>query len=190
MMNVDSGIDALHNRVRGLDAKVKTLVIGAAALVAAAVVANPIVVVPAGHRGVLTTFGRVEGGVLSEGVQKGEGVAAIRDPQHVKVKVALNYRIDPARSADVLQRVGTLPAVGERIILPLVHEVVKAAVAQFTTEELVTQRAEVRARIRAQLDGRLRENGVVVEDLAIVALSFSPPLPARAAAAPARAGGG
>jgi regulator of protease activity HflC (stomatin/prohibitin superfamily) len=154
--------------------------------------ANPIVIVPAGHRGVLTTFGKVEPLVLAEGlhfrvpvaqqvvlmnvqIQKGEGgdVAASRDLQHVDVKVALNYRLDAARVPEVYQQIGTLDAVGERIILPAVHEAVKAAVAQFTAEDLVTRRNDVRARIREQLDARLRARGVIVEDFAIVAFSFS-----------------
>ncbi len=167
------------------------LVAGAAVLVLAAL-ANPIVIVPAGHRGVLTTFGRVEPVVLSEGlhlrvpvaqqvalmnvqIQKGEGEgkAASRDLQHVNVRVAVNYRLEPERAPQVFQGIGTLDAVGDRIILPAVHEAVKAAIAQFTAEELVARRTDVRQRIRGQLDDRLRERGVIVEDFAIVSFSFS-----------------
>lgn len=167
------------------------LVAGAAVLLLA-VLANPVVIVPAGHRGVLTTFGRVEPVVLSEGlhlrvpvaqqvalmnvqIQKGEGdgKAASRDLQHVNVRVAVNYRLEPDRAPQVFQSIGTLDAVGDRIILPAVHEAVKAAVAQFTAEELVARRTDVRQRIRGQLDDRLRERGVIVEDFAIVSFSFS-----------------
>jgi prohibitin 2 len=151
-----------------------------------------VVIVPAGHRGVLVTFGKVSADVLPEGlhlriplaqqivlmnvqVQKGEGgdVAASRDLQHVDVKVAINYRLDPLRVAEVHQGVGGIEAVGDRFILPAVHEAVKAAVAQFTAEELVTRRTEVRERIRAQLDARLAARAVIVEDFAITGFSFS-----------------
>lgn len=156
------------------------------------VLAKPVVIVPPDHRGVMVTFGKVSPEVLHEGlhlrvpvaqqvvlmnvqVQKGEGgdVAASRDLQHVDVKVAINYRIDPLRVADVYQGVGGLDAVGERFILPAVHEAVKAAVAQFTAEELVTRRTDVREQIRGQLDGRLRARNVIVEDFAITGFSFS-----------------
>ena len=154
--------------------------------------ANPVVVVPAGHRGVRMTFGKVSPQELPEGlhfrvplaqqvvlmnvqIQKGEGgdVAASRDLQHVDVKVALNYRLEPARAAEAYRNIGSLDAVGDRIILPAVHEAVKATVAQFTAEELVTRRTDVRKLNRAQLDGRLSERGIVVEDFAITAFSFS-----------------
>lgn len=165
---------------------------GTASVLLLLAVVNPLVIVPAGHRGVLTTFGRVEPVVLSEGlhvrvpvaqqvalmnvqIHKGEGAgeAASRDLQHVNVKVAVNYRLDAERVPQTFQRIGTLEAVGERIILPAVHEAVKASVAQFTAEELVTRRADVRERIRGQLDARLRERGVIIEDFAIVSFSFS-----------------
>jgi prohibitin 2 len=164
--------------------------LGTAAVLIA--LANPIAVVPAGHRGVLTTFGRVTPEPLGEGlhfriplaqdvelmnvqVQKGEGgdSAASRDLQHVNVKVALNYRIEPAQTAALYRDIGTVEVIGQRIIEPAVHEAVKATVARFTAEELVTRRTEVRQIIREQLEARLRSRGVVVEDFAITAFSFS-----------------
>ncbi len=170
----------------------RTVAIGLAGSLVVVALANPVVVVPADHRGVRTTFGKVSPQELPEGlhfrvplaqqvvlmnvqIQKGEGgdVAASRDLQHVDVKVALNYRLEPARAAEVYRHIGTLDAVGDRIILPAVHEAVRATVAQFTAEELVTRRTDVRKLIRAHLDGRLSERGIVVEDFAITAFSFS-----------------
>lgn len=187
-----TGAQAAGSAWRSLPQPARRGLVAAAALLLIAALANPLVVVPAGHRGVLVTFGRVEPAVLGEGlhlrvpvaqqvalmnvqIHKGEGAgeAASRDLQHVNVKVAVNYRLEPERAAQTFQRIGTLEAVGDRIILPAVHEAVKASVAQFTAEELVTRRADVRQRIRSQLDARLRERGVIVEDFAIVSFSFS-----------------
>jgi regulator of protease activity HflC (stomatin/prohibitin superfamily) len=167
-------------RLPGLTPKVLMLLAGAALVVIAA---NPIVIVPAGHRGVLTTFGKVDQEVLGEGLhflvpvaQKvhlmnvqilkgdGRGEAASKDLQHVSVTAAINYRIDPAKTAVVFQTIGSINAV---------HEAVKASVAGFTAEELVTRRTEVRQRIRDQLDQRLQTRGVIVEDFAIVEFRFS-----------------
>lgn len=186
--DVRATVDAWHR----LAPPLRRGLLGGAAALLLAVIANPVVIVPAGHRGVLTTFGRVEPRVLTEGlhlrmpvaqqvalmnvqIQKGEGEgkAASRDLQHVNVRVAVNYRLEPERAPQVFQSIGTLDAVGDRIILPAVHEAVKAAVAQFTAEELVARRTDVRQRIRGQLDDRLRERGVIVEDFAIVSFSFS-----------------
>jgi prohibitin 2 len=172
--------------------RVRAAVAGGLLLLLAALAWQCVAIVPPGHRGVLVTLGKVSPDVLPEGlhlrvpvaqtvvlmnvqVQKGEGgdAAASRDLQQVNVKVAINYRIDPLRVAEVFQGVGSIEAVGDRFILPAVHEAVKAAVAQFTAEELVTRRTEVRERIRAQLDQRLAERGVIVEDFAITGFSFS-----------------
>lgn len=155
-------------------------------------VLNPFVVIGAGERGVVMNFGAVQKEVMGEGlhlrvpimqkvvimdvkVQKGEGQgdAASKDLQHVTTNVALNYHLDPARVAETYQTVGTLLAVGDRIILPAVQESVKAATAQYTAEELISRRQEVRDKIRNLLRERLNRNGVIVDEFSIVNFSFS-----------------
>lgn len=153
---------------------------------------NPFVVIGAGERGVVMNFGAVQKDILGEGlhmrvpimqkvvimdvrVQKGEGQgdAASKDLQQVTTNVALNYHLDPARVAETYQTVGTLAAVGDRIILPAVQESVKAATALYTAEELVSRRQEVRDQIRTNLRDRLVKNGVIVDEFSIVNFSFS-----------------
>lgn len=153
---------------------------------------SPFTIIPAGHRGVVTTFGKVDQDVLGEGlhliipivnsvhkidvrVQKGEGDgdAASKDLQSVHTKVAINYHLKPEMIAHIFQDVGDLTAVNERIIIPAVHESVKAATAQFTAEELVTKRQEVRDRIRGLLNDRLGRHGVLVDEFSIVNFAFS-----------------
>lgn len=153
---------------------------------------NPFVVIGAGQRGVVLNFGAVQKEVLDEGlhiripimqkivimnvqVQKGEGQgdAASKDLQQVTTNVAVNYHLDPAKVAQVYQNIGTFDAVGERIILPAVSESVKAATAQYTAEELISKRQEVRERIRHLLLTRLAVYGVIVDDFSIVNFSFS-----------------
>jgi regulator of protease activity HflC (stomatin/prohibitin superfamily) len=163
-----------------------------AAAAAVLLAAKSVVIVEPGTRGVRITLGTVATEPLPEGlhlriplaqqvvpmnvqIQKGEGgdAAASRDLQQVNVKVAINWRVDPARTVELYRGVGGLPEVGERLILPAVHEAVKAGVAQFTAEELVTRRTEVRDRIRAQLEPRLGARGILIEDFAITGFSFS-----------------
>ncbi len=152
----------------------------------------PFAVVPAGHRGVLTTFGRVDENVYAEGIhfrwplaqtmhlmdvriQKGEGDgdAASKDLQQVHTKVAVNYHLNPERVAAIVREVGDLYAVETRLILPAVQEAVKASTAKYTAEELVTKRPEVRDDIRSALTQRLSKHDVVVDEFSIVNFQFS-----------------
>lgn len=153
-------------------------------------VLSPFAIVPAGSRGVITTFGKVSPEVLDEGlhfrvpiaqtvhlmdvrIQKGEGSgdAASRDMQQVHTSVALNYHVNPADAANVFRDLGQ--NIGDRIIVPAVQEAVKAATAQYTAEELIAKRPEVRDRIRSLLVERMTRHGVVVDEFSIVNFAFS-----------------
>ena len=153
---------------------------------------NPFVVIGAGERGVVMNFGAVQKEILNEGlhirmpimqkvvimnvqVQKGEGQgdAASKDLQQVTTNVAINYHLDPLKVAHIYQSIGTFNQVGERIILPALSESVKAATAQYTAEELISKRQEVREKIRQLLLVRLAVYGVIVDDFSIVNFAFS-----------------
>lgn len=175
-----------------MPSKLARIVVSALVALLLVWILNPFVVIGPGERGVVMNFGAVQKDVLDEGlhmrvpimqkvvimdvkVQKGEGQgdAASKDLQQVTTNVALNYHLDPARVAETFQQVGTLAAVGDRIILPAVQESVKAATALYTAEELVSRRQEVRDQIRAQLRERLTKNGVIVDEFSIVNFAFS-----------------
>lgn len=163
--------------------------IGVGALVAINVLA-PFAIVPSGHRGVMTTLGKVSDTVYDEGlhfrlpliqtmhnievrIQKGEGQgdAASKDLQSVQTAVALNYHLDPAQVAVIFREIGI--DIGSKLIVPAVQEAVKAATAQFSAEELITKRPEVRDRIRSLLAERLTRHGVIVDEFSIVNFQFS-----------------
>jgi prohibitin 2 len=150
----------------------------------------PFGTVPAGHRGVMTTFGSPSSEVLSEGIhfriplaqklnivnvsiQKGEGDgdAASRDLQTVHTRVALNYHVKPEGALTVFRDLGNEP--GQRIILPAVQEAVKAVTARFTAEELIAKRTDVRDQIVAQLRERLARHGIMVDEFSILNFNFS-----------------
>jgi prohibitin 2 len=150
----------------------------------------PFGTVPAGHRGVMTTFGSPSAQVLSEGIhfriplaqklnlvnvsiQKGEGDgdAASRDLQTVHTRVALNYHVRPDGAVTVFRDLGNEP--GQRIIIPAVQEAVKAVTARFTAEELIAKRTDVRDQIVAQLRERLSRHGIMVDEFSIVNFNFS-----------------
>jgi prohibitin 2 len=166
----------------------KPFVIGAAAVVL--FLLAPFSTVPAGNRGVMTTFGHPSEEVYDEGIhfrwpiaqsmhlvpvaiQKGEGDgdAASRDLQTVHTKIAINYHVRPDAVVSVYRDLGNEP--GERIIVPSVQEAVKAVTARFTAEELISKRATVRDDIVAALRERMTRHGLVVDEFSIVNFNFS-----------------
>lgn len=153
---------------------------------------NPFVVINAGHRGVKTTFGKVEHVVFEEGlhfripimqqvkeinvqIQKaeGDGDAASRDLQQVHTKIALNYHLIPSRVAETYQLIGDLDSVGDRIIIPAVQEAFKATTAKYTAEELISKRPEVRDQISQFMKDRLLRHGIAIDEFSIVNFRFS-----------------
>jgi len=164
--------------------------VGIAVLVFLLMALAPFGTVPAGYRGVLTTFGNPSDGVLGEGIhfrvplaqkinlvnvsiQKGEGDgdAASRDLQTVHTRIALNYHVKPDAAVSVFRDLGNEP--GTRIIIPSVQEAVKAVTARFTAEELIARRTDVRDEIVTQLRERLARHGIVVDEFSIVNFNFS-----------------
>lgn len=152
----------------------------------------PWTVIPAGHRGVVTTFGKVDPVPLPEGIhfiwpivnsvhkidvriQKGEGDgdAASKDLQRVNAKIAINYHLIPEEVAKTFQSIGNLEAVGAVIIKPAVEESVKAVTAKFTAEELIIKRSEVRDGIRELMRERLARRGITIDEFSIVNFDFS-----------------
>ncbi len=161
-----------------------------AAGIAVLLVLTPFAIVPAGHRGVLTTFGKPSPEVFDEGLHfrwpiaqsmhlvgvaiekgEGEGDAASKDLQTVKTKVVINYHVRPDAVVAVYRDLGNQP--GERIIVPAVHEAVKAVTARYTAEELISKRAIVRNDIVDALRERMARHGLVIDEFSIVSFNFS-----------------
>ena len=152
----------------------------------------PFVVINAGHRGVVTHFGKVDQEVMGEGlhfynpfttkvyemdvqVQKEEvkGGAGSADLQTVSFTVAVNYHLDPSFTYKIYQEIGREKDIYQRVIVPAVNETVKAATAKFTAAELLTQRPLVKEAIDLGLRERLGAYNVVTDDISIVELDFS-----------------
>lgn len=151
---------------------------------------NPFVIVGAGERGVVLTFGAVSPTVLDEGlhlrvpimqkivkmdvkVQKSQtdAEAASKDLQETFSTIALNFHILPEKVNWIYQKLGA--DFKERIIDPAVQEVVKAVTAKYTAVEVITQREKVRSEIRELLKQRLMTYNIVVDDFSIVNFKFS-----------------
>jgi prohibitin 1 len=153
---------------------------------------RPFAIVNAGERGVVMSFGKVQDKVFDEGihfilpiitsvqnltvrVQKNdvEAAASSKDLQDVKANVAINWHIDPQRVNQVFQRIGDEEQIILRILEPSVSEVVKAATAKKTAEQIITKRTELKEEIDLALAERLRDYGILVDDVSLVDVSFS-----------------
>ena len=174
-----------------IPARFGTLAMGLGLVIAIGIGAllNSITVINAGTRGVTMTFGEITA-VKSEGLHfrapfitqvipvdirtqrhESSSSAASRDLQVVSTQVVLNYRPDPEQVENLLRTIG--PNYVPVVVEPALQEALKAATAQFTAEELITQRPLVSEQIRQALIERLAPRGIVVEDLSITEFAFS-----------------
>jgi len=153
---------------------------------------SAVTIVPAGYQAVLLKFGAVQG-QLSDGIhlitpgvnsvvlmetrtqkESSTATAASRDLQTVTTSLALNFRIDPTKVAELYRNVGT--EYRARVIDPAVQESIKVVTARYTAEELIKNRAQVKAAVEEDITSRLRAYNVIVEPLglSITNFDFSP----------------
>src|SRR5437868_5974547 len=155
------------------------------------IMSESVVIVQAGHRGVVLYVGAVENRVLGEGVHfivpfaeqviqlevrtlkfQADASAASNDLQEVATVIALNYHIDPNKANIVYQQLGADYA--DRIIAPTIQESVKASVAKFNAEQLITQRAIAKGVISRAISNTLSARDITVETIFITDFKFSP----------------
>lgn len=168
----------------------KKCVIGAAALLVLGIfIFGSFRTVDAGEIGIITRFGNVDR-VADAGLtfkipfieqmvkmdvrvqkEEAESSAATKDLQDVTATLALNYSIDKETALNIYRTLGV--NYKDNIIVPALHESFKAGTAQYTAEELITNRTSAKEKSLTAIKERLAEYGIVVADLNIVNLSFS-----------------
>lgn len=150
----------------------------------------PFAEVPANSRGVVTTFGSPSSEIYAPGIHfvvpvmqrmnivhvaiskaELEADAASKDLQSVTTKVAVNYHVDPAKSIYIYTDLSNEPF--DTIIVPSVQEAMKAITANYTAEELISERQAVRDAIIANLKDRMSRHGLVIDEFAITDFQFS-----------------
>ena len=95
-----------------------------------------------------------------------------KDLQMVTIGVRVLHKPRPERLVWIYQRLGK--NYDERILPSLMNECAKAVVARYNANELLTKREVVSADIRKDLIARAGMFNVLLEDVAITHLSFSP----------------
>jgi regulator of protease activity HflC (stomatin/prohibitin superfamily) len=170
--------------------KVGITVVVIIAIIIIVVGSQSIATVQSGYRGVVLHLGAVQDRVLGEGfhfrtpfveqvvqmevrTQKFQAAvsAASKDLQEVRSTIALNYRIDPQQVNKIYQQLGV--NYQDRVISPTIQESVKASVAKFNAEELITQRETAKDAIAQTIRTTLSSNNLVVQNVFITDFQFS-----------------
>lgn len=156
------------------------------------ILTGPVAFIGPGERGVEVIQGRVTGKIFSEGwhlynsllkdivqydtrtqLETVKVEAASQDLQDVAVDVAVQYRLESDKVADILKNIGKQKDVKEKIIDPAVQETVKASTALFPVADIIKERPKVKDKIEAFLTERLLPYGVKLEEISLKDITFS-----------------
>ena len=150
------------------------------------------VIVPAGQRGVVLWWGKVEERIMPEGlnfkVPIAERVikvdvrvqphpfkeidAASKEYQMVKLTGMMNFHIDPSFVNDLYQKVGLDFA--NKVIDPAFNDFVKEVVPIYQITEILPKREEVRKRAMTKLGDNLARYHIIVDDIYFSNIRFTP----------------
>ena len=150
------------------------------------------VIVPAGQRGVVLWWGKVEERIMPEGlnfkVPIAERVikvdvrvqphpfkeidAASKEYQMVKLTGMMNFHIDPSFVNDLYQKVGLDFA--NKVIDPAFNDFVKEVVPIYQITEILPKREEIRKRAMTKLGDNLARYHIVVDDIYFSNIRFTP----------------
>ncbi len=167
-----------------------SIIIAAVTFIAIFVISNCFTIVSAGHTGVVVTLGKVNEGVLQEGLHfkapfvqnvvkidnrivklEVDTEAFSKDLQTVATTLAINYRVDTSKSYSIYKNIGA--EYESVLVVPAVNEVLKATTALYTAEESVTNRSLISDGLIEGLNKKLNSIGLFVTDVNIINFDFS-----------------
>lgn len=150
-------------------------------------------VVPPGHRGIVIHAGKVQDQVLGEGltfkwpfyttvkpvsIRVRQSViqttAASKDLQKVHTTVAVNWHISPDKVMTVFQQLGDDEVIDANVIDKAASEVIKAATAKMTAEDILSRRIELKNNIDQELITRLSMFNLIVDVVNLSDFDFDP----------------
>lgn len=177
------------------------LIIIIAVLVLGGLAKSSFVLVESGHVGVVRTLRAVQEKPLEEGFHfikpildkveqmdirltgtKTNAASASKDLQTVQTQVTVQYSLIGETAPQTFQRIGQRSVLATALIEPAIQESVKAITAQYTAEQLVTRRAEVKFQIQeaiehfitTTLSDKQVKNAIKIANVAITDFEFSP----------------
>lgn len=95
-----------------------------------------------------------------------------KDLQMVSIGIRVLHRPDAGKLPEIFQKLGT--DYDSRVLPSVINEVAKSIVAKFNASELLTKREEVSREIRSDLEARCKLFNILLDDVAITQLDFSP----------------
>jgi prohibitin 1 len=182
--------------VDGFEIKVSTVAVWLFAIVAVifgiSTIFKAFVSIPAGNRGVVMAFGKVQDAVLSEGLHiimpfrdsvqimsvqilrtDLNMTAASGDMQDVNSSVVINWSIDPGSVNKIYQSVGDEDLIASKIIAPAVLESFKAATAKRHADQILQNREDLRAEFDSALKDKLSKYPITIVATSITDIEFS-----------------
>ena len=146
-------------------------------------------VIPTGHTGILTTFGKVENTTLEAGLHFKMPYQSIvvmdnrtqkeqlelkcfsSDIQEVSISYSINYQIQKANAQKIYKSIGT--DYYHVVMEPRIQEAVKSVISKYTAESLIEQREVLSAQITEILVKELGTYNIEVVNTAIEDMDFS-----------------
>ncbi|GMT27231.1 hypothetical protein PFISCL1PPCAC_18528, partial [Pristionchus fissidentatus] len=97
-------------------------------------------------------------------------ITGSKDLQNVQITLRILHRPDPAKLPSIYLNIGLDYA--ERVLPSITNEVLKAVVAQFDAQDMITQREKVSKQVSAALAERAAQFGLLLDDISITHLAF------------------
>ena len=151
--------------------------------------ANSCSSVPAGHTGILTTFGKVEDRILTEGLnwkspfqkvikmdnrtqKKVEEFQAFSsDIQEVDIMLAVNYSINQETAQNLYRTVGV--EYYTNIVYPRLLESTKSVFSNYTAEQLIGNRENLSNEIKDLVVPDVARYGIIISDISVQDIDFT-----------------
>ena len=170
---------------------IKWVISGAIVLIIGIIVlCNSLTVIPVGHTGVVLHFGATTSKTLDDGwhfkVPFAESVIDIsnkvmksdvsanstsKDLQAITCNISINYHLAAENSADMYKNVGL--AYDDTLLQPAIQEAVKAVMARYSAEELITNRSAVGIEISDEIRNKVTVYGIIIDEFNLTNFNFS-----------------
>lgn len=151
--------------------------------------ASSCVSIPAGHTGILTTFGKVEDKVFTEGLNwKSPFQKVIKmdnrtqkttetfqafssDIQEVDIMLAVNYSINQETAQNLYRTVGV--EYYTNIVYPRLLESTKSVFSNYTAEQLIGNRENLSNEIKDLVIPDVARYGIIISDISVQDIDFT-----------------